>query len=933
MKKVLKKSVSVIVCFVMMLSMVTVFAAPAGVTGLTAKRNSNTLTLSWTNPTDEGFSYNEVYKTFKNETSLIATLKDGETSAQTDCTDGGHYQFKVKSVYSDGSAAEETINFLRSYQDTKTFEGWKLDVRDETYNNSAFRGDYEVSYSDAHSGISSAYFRIDHNIESNVYLQFFKDISVVAGKDYCISFWFKTNDYGILNPATGKNYRSKVTYVDPMSKKQTGIEIDDKYPNGQWHNYKVYFNEPAGNWSTGLASKQVSFIIDCYGEIWLDDIEVYEVDENKERVYKEDALDGFGTFEAERGVTSLSASRNGNNAKLTWKNPTNSDFERNEIYVKTPGADEKLLTVLTGGETTYTWENGVTDPNSYLFTVRSYYTESTTTVDKQVAIFRGATDSSAFPGWGVEVSDIRNTLSFRGGYDISFDEAKSGDSSAHFNLPHQTEDRVYLKLKRDFSLKAGEEYIYSFWFKTRNHVTGKASKFRYFNPGTEQQVTAAVGTDYSDGEWTQKETTFTASKDGVKTIYFTLDGYGDIYIDDVKLVRVSDNVNLLEKDGINYGDFEGIQSVAEFAYKSADTSTISLSWKNSSYSGFDKNELYLVTDGGRELIATFENGETSYDYAGTEAGARYDFVMVSYFGEKTKEASLTAYAKRNKTTTKLAPGWTIDYRDTNPERYRGKVGVSTSEAHSGNTSLFFTMEEPMQAYVYNKLLRLVNLEQGKTYAFSGWIKTEGYGDGAARFIANVAGTQYKYAMDLENKKINNPYTGEDEEFDNGEWYLFTIYYTADKTASKEFSLTMDSKGTIYVDDLELYQVEESDGEYIVVGDNLFAPSESKTGGDFEYEPEVILNVDAQGESANADAYIGNCFMMNADSKLYIAVYDGQNKLKYIDEKSWSECAPTDDKEVAPFEGNMAISAPYENGDIVKAFVWNGMNSMCEAAEY
>ena len=91
MRKIFNKYVSIIISIFMILSCMTVFAEPAGVTGLTAKRSSNSLTLSWTNPTDADFSYNEVYKTYDGQTTLLSILKNGETSITTDVTNGGHY--------------------------------------------------------------------------------------------------------------------------------------------------------------------------------------------------------------------------------------------------------------------------------------------------------------------------------------------------------------------------------------------------------------------------------------------------------------------------------------------------------------------------------------------------------------------------------------------------------------------------------------------------------------------------------------------------------------------------------------------------------------------------------------------------------------------------------------------------------------------------
>lgn len=921
MKKIFAKSFSLMVVISILFSLITVnvHAEAAGVSNLTAKRSGNSATITWVNPTDAGFIENELYVTKKGNTTLITTTA-GQTSATYDVTEVVPYTFTVKSYYTNDVVVEKSASIFRSPTLTNVFNGWSLDVVDFG-NTDAFRGTYNVAEDEVYSGSQSAHFKVNQNREDNVYMRLFKSLSVPAGRKYCYSFWFKTNDYGT------NGYRSRVVYRDPVTDKDTSLEITNAvYPNGEWHNFKTYF-------TLKTAATRTFFLqAECYGDIWFDNIEIFEVDENNERIGNTDILQNIGTFEQALGVTGLTASRTNNTATVSWTNPTNSDFLYNELYVKYNG-EEKLVNTFVNNEKTTTYD--VTASGGYRFTLKSYYEGGATAV-KDVALFRPVNDTKTFNGWGLDVVDNTNTDYFRGSYGLA-SEGADGDYSAYFNVHHTVEGNVYFKLFRTINLTAGRTYCYTYKFKTTDYVAN-SSRIVFYNPSTNAEEKMIIKDNgYSDGVWNEKKVYFTAT--GNKAFYFTVDAFGELWLDDIQVYEVEEfdgeyeikSGNLLIVNGVNYGSFEQ-SGVTNFSYTSANSSEITLTWNNPTSSIFKENKLYLEENGQRTLIETFVNGETSYTYTGAVANKLYQFVMVSTLGDKTKEVSIDAYSKRVNQTDDMAPGWRVEYRDTNPARYRGKVGVDTNVAHSGNSSLFFSLEEPMQGLVYNKLYKPIALEGGKTYSYSAWIRTDGYGEGATRFSAMINGISYTYTIDLPNQKITNPITGVNDDFDNGVWYKIQAYFTANQAGNKEFSFIMDSKGTMWIDDIEIYEVEDFDGEYEIIGQNLLAPSNGKIGGDFEFDLVCVTpNINIENGIATADAYIGNCFMMKPESKIFLAEYTPGNKLVRVSEKTWAECMP-EDKEYTAYEGNMIISAPCADGNYVKAFVWNGMTPLCIAAE-
>jgi len=87
--------------------------------------------MSWTNPTDPEFLYNEIYETNNDVKKLIATLKDGETSYSAPISVTGGIRYTLRSCYAGGLWGETHVEKWISASDSAIMPGWTLDLRDK----------------------------------------------------------------------------------------------------------------------------------------------------------------------------------------------------------------------------------------------------------------------------------------------------------------------------------------------------------------------------------------------------------------------------------------------------------------------------------------------------------------------------------------------------------------------------------------------------------------------------------------------------------------------------------------------------------------------------------------------------------------------------------------------------------------------------------
>lgn len=330
----------------------TSFEREVGVSALNVTRDTNTATITWTNPTDADFSYNELYRTYKDNKILIATFRNGETTYKTDVSATGGYRFTVKSYYEGGLSGEKSVELWRNMLDTQMMPGWSLDVCDK--NTYQFRGSYGITTEDVFEGKYAAYFKMNQAMESNVYLHLFRAVSLEAGKKYCFSYSFKTENYGEKDAGRFSFFDFSLGVAGDRQKVTAGAE----YPNGSWHTVKAYYT------ATETKNKNIEIWIECYGTLWLDNIQVYEVDTENNQI-GENLLTGSttktdGGFESEvftqkpEKPTGCSAKAGFRRAVLSWDKNGQADqvrvYEGNTLIASGAYAEGTLnITDLTYG--------------------------------------------------------------------------------------------------------------------------------------------------------------------------------------------------------------------------------------------------------------------------------------------------------------------------------------------------------------------------------------------------------------------------------------------------------------------------------------------------------------------------------------------------------------------------------------------------------
>jgi hypothetical protein len=151
-----------------------------------------------------------------------------------------------------------------------------------------------------------------------------------------------------------------------------------------------------------------------------------------------------------------------------------------------------------------------------------------------------------------------------------------------------------------------------------------------------------------------------------------------------------------------------------------------------------------------------------------------------------------------KTTDNLPEGWiTKTYRGTSAE-----FAFDDAEKHSGSYSYRIQVNPPGGSVLFYPENQLSNIKPGKQYQFSVWVKAKGLGY-SPNFIAPAIRVNYKpkrlspvptIDLMLEMKGENN-------------WKNLTLTTIAPADAKEitiDFLLT---KGTVWIDDLEITEVE------------------------------------------------------------------------------------------------------------------------------
>lgn len=151
-----------------------------------------------------------------------------------------------------------------------------------------------------------------------------------------------------------------------------------------------------------------------------------------------------------------------------------------------------------------------------------------------------------------------------------------------------------------------------------------------------------------------------------------------------------------------------------------------------------------------------------------------------------------------KTTENLPEGWqTKIYRGTS-----ANFGFNDAEKHGGSYSFMVNIDAPGGSVLFYPEKSITGVKPGKQYQFSVWVRSKGLGY-SPNFIAPAIRINYKPSRLSPVPTIDLMMEMKGE----SEWKHLTLTTTAPPDANEitvDFLLT---KGTVWIDDLEIIEVE------------------------------------------------------------------------------------------------------------------------------
>jgi len=455
------------------------------------------------------------------------------------------------------------------------------------------------------------------------------------------------------------------------------------------------------------------------------------------------------------------------------------------------------------------------------------------------------------------------------------------------------------------------------------------------------------------GRWSKYEYTFTVPEGCTNnTINILREGdSAGMYIDDISLTDANGN-ELIANGGFEIkGNLDEL--INPVAYPTSEGNAITLSWKNPP-KAYDEIKIYfdgeLQTGVEVEEISTAANAFNQFYYSGIENYTEYTVkVEALRGGEIVSSVELPVWTDDLGPTTNYAGNQPIDpWKYTRMENteygYANTVAsVDYEEKASGSSSMKLTGNiEKVKHQCYPNINQQVTLDQGVKYVLSFKAKlnnvgalfvvleTEDLGEkiwGRTQLLNNFTTSDWKtYTVPLVFENENGDTTF--DSMNEGEMYSATIMIAVEKMI-----------GSINIDDVKLYAVEEDDDTYtpINAGENLI-----KNGG-FEFGGYAVE--DAKFEVSNGSKFVAIDKIQSGDIKVttgirnismgedfgaatIIAVYNNGQlvSIPYILEREYVESSvylPTDKYSAIVTIPEMTQDDKYE----IKVMYWDGFSAM------
>jgi len=279
---------------------ITAFAEAYTPGNLMFTSRGNVMVLSWTNPDSETLDRISLYEFKENDWVLIddgISAGASETIVHKLTGVSGTHQYKIVYSFSDSEEVTYYLGGSSGGAETETYGGWtfnhrgrqsKINGQNIAYCPGRIYIDTEVSYDGSASlkmtsNIDRNKYDSDHpdSMRNDVYLQALHEHNMELGKTYEISYWVKTENVK-KHPVAGVGPKFNLG----VNKNHGGI-----VGTYDWQEIKyTYTHSSASNVNTDIQWN------DWGDGFWVDNIEIYEIDENGNRVTGENIFNE-GDFE------------------------------------------------------------------------------------------------------------------------------------------------------------------------------------------------------------------------------------------------------------------------------------------------------------------------------------------------------------------------------------------------------------------------------------------------------------------------------------------------------------------------------------------------------------------------------------------------------------------------------------------------------------
>ena len=649
------------------------------------------------------------------------------------------------------------------------------------------------------------------------------------------------------------------------------------------------------------------------GSMWIDDMSLVEVGGDGTNFMPD------GGFEnAAAGIRNVnvaySASGSVFDAVISWTNPNNADIssayvvdaEGNTVAqadsTEANGIAKCTVTGLTMGEETEykiivalthgdVWADIVPDGNVEKM-VDLFYESHNIPANSEIL-----NDGSVLSDWTIsKYGDFMSSTITRSRVLLDTAEKHSGEAALRIHGASGQKHNGFLKTTI-VGLDASKKYKAGFWIKSPSKSEGSVylqnnGDYKYLGGQNLWQAGYA--------EWTYLETEeISPSASGAIDLRFNVSNVnkGSMWIDDMSLVEVGGNGTNLMADG----DFENAALGArdiKVSYSKPNSWLIdeaTISWTNPNNTHISR--VYVVDADGNEVAqarSAAANGKASCTVSGVPAGKTTEYKIIAEVthDDVWKDVVAPKTFEKRVVVNPLADVMKADYTYNIGESY---ITIDTTDGYSNNTSLKIESAMTKDDGQYGGVeLYLPELDASKTYQLSYKYKCENAsGNGVSVRIQPVKAVS---SLSLANTEwtASTPITFEGSNAD-----LVQIWI--DKT-----------KGTIWFDDIVVREYDAENG--ICVGDNLLS------NGGFELtNNNKVRAISFDGtETVSANVELYNAYNASA----YIATYDETGKLVSVNKVD----ADSQGNLMQTLTPSVTVGSGVKE---IKAFVWNGMNPMCD----